>query len=147
MAVEHGSRSCYNRGCRRPECVAAERAYNQKRRTVKKTGSTSTKRLSTVNSGADAVVSPLHAVPSPEREPGPTESAVLAEIEGLSTADSRPGVVALALAHARVLDDPVAVSQHASNGRQLRETLDALRKGADARGGRLASVRQIGRTG
>jgi len=69
----------------------------------------------------------------------------MAEIEGLSTA-ARPGLVEVALAHARVLDDPVAISQHAANGHRLAEALRELRKGADQGRGRLASVRQAAHT-
>jgi len=68
---------------------------------------------------------------------------VLAEISGLSTAASRPGLIQVALALARVLDDPVAIAQHAASGHRLAEALDRLRKGADSGRGTLANVRQI----
>lgn len=132
--VVHGTRSCYSRGCRQPECVAAQREYNANLRKRK--------------SNNETTRAPVRALPTPTPPQQPStgatvEEAVRAEIDGLSTASSRPGLVAVALAHARVLDDPVAISQHASNGHRLAEALEKLRKGSESQVGRLAAVRQI----
>jgi hypothetical protein len=74
---------------------------------------------------------------------GDNESGVRAEIESLSTAQSRPALVAMAITLAKSLDNPLNVSQWNQNSKNLRETLTDLRKGADAKQGRLASVRTL----
>ena len=140
MAAQHGTRTRYNTGCRCVDCKQAARDYDKARR----------QRLNAAKHNP-APVTALSQVPdiSPvlDHEAGRVESGVLAEIGSLSTTASRQGLVEIAIALARVLDSPLAIAQHASAAHRLSETLDKLRKGADGRTGRLASVRQMTRRG
>ena len=79
--------------------------------------------------------------------PGPVEAGVLAEIEGLQQTSERPGLAQMALSLARVMDDPKAVNQKPAAAAKLAELLDKLRKGADSRKSKLASVREMTRPG
>ena len=138
MAVQHGTRTKYNAGCRCDACKQANSDYNrtrgQSKRAAKHGPGTVTK-LPTAT--------PVAVLAEPE--PGRVEAGVMNEIGSLSTADSRQGLVEIAIALARVLDSPLAIAQHASAAHRLSETLDKLRKGADSRKGRLAAVRQMTR--
>ena len=123
-AAKHGTRHRYNDGCRCEDCTAANAAYQQQYR-------------------ERPVVVPLSAPVTPQTfEPGPVESGVEAEIAGL--AEARPGLAQAALALARVLDNPKAVSSHPPAAKVLAALLDKLRS-ASARGrsGRLAVVRAM----
>lgn len=136
MAAQHGSRTRYNAGCRCDACKQASRDYDKIRR----------QRMLASKHGPAAVT----ALPTPPAaataEPGPNEAAVRAEIDGLSTAESHPGLVAVAIRNAQVLDSPLAIAQVPSSSKVLMEALEKLRKGADARKGKLAAVRQMTRT-
>jgi hypothetical protein len=68
---------------------------------------------------------------------------VLAEIQALGSS-ARPGLVAAAVAMARILDNPKAVSSQPPAARVLTSLLDKLRS-ASAQGprGRLAVVRTM----
>lgn len=79
----------------------------------------------------------------PVREAGEVEKSVRAELAGLKSAESRPGLVAAAIAMAKVLDNRVAVSQHPSAARQLQSVLTDLHKGGAADRSRLAVVRKM----
>ena len=136
MAVQHGTRTKYNSGCRCDECKQASRDYAKSRAQAmraKKHGGATLTTLPTIA-----------AAPTPEA--GRVESGVLAEIDGLSTAASRQGLVEIAIALARVLDSPLAIAQHPSAAHRLSETLDKIRKGSDTRQGKLASVRSMTRS-
>lgn len=139
MAVQHGTRTMYNRGCRCEGCVQSNRDYNKARGQAIR-----------ARKHAPATVTKLPTGPTlaavPDHEPGRVESGVLAEITGLSTASSRQGLVEIAIALARVLDSPLAIAQHASAAHRLSETLDKIRKGADNRKGKLAAVRSMTRS-
>ena len=135
MPTNHGTRTCYNTGCRCDPCVQASRDYDKKRR----------QKMLASKHGGGASVTTLPTSANADHEPGMTESAVLAEIAGLSSADSRPGLVAVAITLARVCDSPLAIAQHPSAGHRLSETLDKLRKGTDGKTGRLAAVRSMTR--
>jgi hypothetical protein len=74
---------------------------------------------------------------------GAVEAAVELEITGLAQAEARPGLAQAALALARIMDNPKAISQQPAASKSLAEILDKLRKGADARKSRLASVRSM----
>lgn len=137
MAAQHGSRTRYNAGCRCDQCKQAARDYDKARRLARAAAATSPATVT-------ALPSPAPAGPA---EPGRVESGVLTEIDGLSTAADRPGLVEVAIALARVLDSPLAIAQHPSAAHRLSETLDKIRKGADSRAGKLASVRQMVRAG
>lgn len=136
MASEHGTKTRYNHGCRCDECKNASRKYDQARRLRTKAaavdGSAPT-RIRTAQLEVDT------------GEPGRVEAGVLAEIEGLSTAASRQGLVEVAISLARVLDKPLAISQHPAAAHRLSETLDKLRQGADQKAGKLATVRSMTR--
>ena len=75
--------------------------------------------------------------------PGPVEAGVQAEIEGLQQTLDRPGVAQMALALARILDDPRAKSQQPAAAANLANLLDKLHKGADAKKSKLAAVRSM----
>ena len=126
MATRHGTRSTYNAGCRCDRCLQAENEYAKSRRR-----------------GSASVTSLAAPAIETDREMGDNESGVRAEIESLSTAQSRPALVAMAITLAKSLDNPLNVSQWNQNSKNLRETLTDLRKGADAKQGRLASVRTL----
>lgn len=135
MAAEHGSRTRYNAGCRCDACKLASRDYDKMRRQRMLAGK-----------HAPATVTKLPtSLNSESYQPGPNESAVMAEIAGLSTAASHPGLVAVAIRNAQVLDSPLAIAQVPSSSKVLMEALEKLRKGADGKTGRLASVRQMTR--
>jgi hypothetical protein len=74
--------------------------------------------------------------------PGPVEAGVEAEIAGL--AEARPGLAQIALAMARLLDNPRAVATQPAAAKVLAALLDKLRS-ASARGrrGALALVREM----
>ena len=124
MAAKHGTRHRYNDGCRCEDCTAANAAYQQQYR-------------------ERPVLVPLSAPVTPRSvEPGPVEAGVEAEIAGL--ADARPGLVQAALAMARVLDNPKAVSSQPPAAKVLATLLDKLRSAsALGRRGRLAEVRAM----
>ena len=136
MASQHGSRTRYNSGCRCDECKKASRDYDKIRR-----------QRMLASKHAPATV---YALPQPADiqggEMGPVETAVMAQIALLSTAETRPGLVAIASAMAKVLDSPLAIAQHGSTGKNLAEILEKIGKGSDARQGKLASVRSMTRS-
>lgn len=135
MAVQHGTRSRYNAGCRCDECKKAASDYHklrgQRQRATKL---------------APATVTAIGSAPSAPPECGRVEAGVIAELDELSSAAARPGLVEIAVALARVLDSPLAIAQHASAAHRLSETLDKIRKGSDARKGKLAAVRSMTRS-
>ena len=72
------------------------------------------------------------------------ESAVLAEINALDGSTVRPGLAAAAVAMARILDNPKAVSSQPPAARVLTSSLDKLRSAsAQGRRGRLSVVRTM----
>jgi hypothetical protein len=78
--------------------------------------------------------------------PGAVETGVQAEIYGV--ADARPGLVQVALALARILDDPNAVNQQPAAAKTLTAILDKLQQaGAAARRGGLALLREMSKRG
>jgi len=78
--------------------------------------------------------------------PGRVEAGVLAEIESLTTASKRPGLVEAALAMARMLDSPLNSAQHPQACARLVAALGELRVGADSRTGWLSEVRKMSGT-
>lgn len=69
-------------------------------------------------------------------------SAVLDEIDAMGT-HTRPGLAAAALALARVLDNPKAMSTQPAAARVLITTLDKLHSSLTQPRGRLACVRAL----
>lgn len=135
MAAQHGTRTRYNTGCRCDACKQASRDYDKIRR-----------QRMLASKHAPATVTKLPTLTNAdEGEPGRVEAAVIAEIAGLSTAESRPSLVEAARSMAKVLDSPLNISQHAACVGKLQEVMKELRKGADSRAGKLAAVRQMTR--
>jgi len=122
--TRHGTRTTYNAGCRCDKCSQAENEYAKSRRN----GATVT------SIGPDA-----------EKPMGDNEAGVRAQVANLSTAESRPALVAMAITLAKSLDNPLNVSQWNANSKNLRETLAELQRGADARVSKLSSVRSMSR--
>jgi hypothetical protein len=138
MAAKHGTRRCYNEGCRCDECKEAARAYWRDYQARKAAGEPT-------HSGIPADVWQFHHPKPAEPEPavGRVEKGVIAELEGLAQADARPGLTQTVLALARLMDDPKAKNQQPAAAAKLAELLRELRKGMDARKSRLASVRAM----
>lgn len=136
--VEHGTRSMYITGCRCSGCKLAESEYQRGRR---RRGIKPGKTLASVPVLPVTANSEQSKVPV--QPPGPVEAGVLAELEGLTAAARRPGLVQGALAMARLLDSPLNVPQHAPAMARLQAALDELRRGADSRKGWLADVRRM----
>jgi hypothetical protein len=125
MTLRHGTRYRYSKGCRCDDCAEAARIYHRDYRLRKLVG--------------PVVVD----VPDSGDGPGPVKAGVTEEIDGLA-AQARPGLAQAALAVARVLDNPRAVSSHPAAAKVLASLLDKLRA-ASARGrrGGLALVRTM----
>lgn len=135
MSASHGTRRRYNEGCRCDDCKAAEAVYRSNYRQRKASGEPV---------GPQGRVVPISApMVEVHDEPGRVEAGVLAELEGLTQADERPGLKETALALARILDSPKAVNQQPAAAAKLADLLDKLRKGADAKKSKLASVRAM----
>ncbi len=142
MTGQHGTRTRYNAGCRCEPCKVANAEYAKQYAQVRRAEKVKPGAVTSIRAAKSAP----KAAPSPESAgPGEVEAAVIAELAGLSTAGSRPGLMQVAISLARVLDTPSAVAQHASAAHRLSETLDKLRKGADAKSSKLAAVRQMTR--
>lgn len=99
---------------------------------------------------APGTVSPIRSVnAAPAAVPAPAlgeaELAVIAELATLTSAETRKAAAAGALAMARILDNPNAISQQPQAMARLMAVMDALRQGAGRRKGRLASVQAITR--
>ena len=69
--------------------------------------------------------------------------AVAREIEGLAGVDTKPGLVAAAMAMARLLDNPVAIAQHPTAVARLMDVMTDLRKGGKKDRGKLAAARDM----
>ncbi len=77
-------------------------------------------------------------------EPAPVESAVVAELDTLSAATDRPGVAQTALALARILDNPRAVSSQPPAAKVQVSLLDKMRSASvQGRRCRLSLVRTM----
>lgn len=140
MAGEHGTRYRYVQGCRCSECKRAHRLYAADLQKRHATGDVAPR---------VRVASAVFAGDSGELAAGPgrVEVAITQELEGLAQAAARPGLVETALAMARILDNPRSVSQQPAAAGKLADILDRLRKGSDQRKSRLASVRDMAKTG
>jgi hypothetical protein len=125
MTAKHGTRRRYVEGCRCADCTEANRLYFRQRR---------------AGESPAVVVSP----PQEPSGPGPVESAVVIELATLPAATDRPGLAQMALALARILDNPKAVSSQPPAARMLTTLLERLRlSSARAHRGRLAVVRAM----
>jgi hypothetical protein len=93
--------------------------------------------------GQPTTLTPVTTDPdSPPPEPGKTEAAVIAELDGLEMTPGRLALAALALVLARDLDNDRLAASHAALSRELRSTLEALRQNTAGAGGKLALVSQ-----
>ena len=137
MAARHGTANRYNQGCRCEDCKDSHRlraaAYRQRR-------------VAGETRSPVANVSPL-AAGAPQSGPGPVEVGVGAELSDL--ADARPGLAQIALALARLMDNPRAVNQQPAAAKALVTLLDKLLRSASAQGrrGGLALVRAMAEKG
>jgi hypothetical protein len=126
MTIRHGTRYRYTQGCRCDDCKNANTLYLRRRRERQLTGEVTQSESREANAS-----------------PGPVESGVTAEIDGLA-AQARPWLAQAALALARILDNPKAISQQPAAAKTLATLLDKLRS-ASVRGrrGNLALVRTM----
>jgi hypothetical protein len=130
MTLRHGTRYRYTQGCRCDDCKNANTLYLRRRRERQLTGEVTQSESREANAS-----------------PGPVESGVTAEIDGLA-AQARPGLAQAALCLARLMDNPRAVNQHASSAKVLATLLDKLRAvSARGRRGGLALVRTMTKDG
>ena len=121
----HG-RGRYNAGCRCPTGRAANREHSRQRR----------------SEGLTAVPPVAGSPPQPEFTDGPVTEAVRAQLAGTATALERPGLYAVAIRLAQLLDNPSAAPQFAGAGHRLTEILTTLSKSSTQRG-RLHAVRNM----
>jgi hypothetical protein len=118
MSAKHGTRRCYVGGCHCDACKAANRNYERER----------------VARWANGLTRPVVAEVAPSG-PGPVETAIRQEIEGLALAAARPSLVETAVSLGKILDNPRAISQQPAAAGKLVDILDTLHKRAVPRGG------------
>lgn len=132
MALEHG-RTRYTRGCRCAVCKAAERDYQRDRY----------RRQRGLPVDPPAAWKPSVVISPPVSPPdGCVVAAVRAELATAPAAVERPGLTAVALALAEILDDKRHVATQPAAARQLVAILGTLSKGTQRRG-KLAAVRSM----
>ena len=132
MTLEHG-RTRYTRGCRCSVCKGAERDYQRdryRRQRGLRVDSPGPPKLDVV----DSLTVSSHD--------GFVVAAVRAELDGASAAVERPGLTAVALALAEILDDPKHVAVQPAAARQLVAILVTLSKRTNRRG-KLAAVKSM----
>lgn len=136
MAAKHGTRRRYVEGCRCAPCTEAnsEWARDYRARRAADTGALFKERKV-------AEIEPVVTLAQP-RTPSPVESGVLAELSG-TVVQARPGLAAAALAMARLLDNPRAVSQQPAAAKVLAALLEKLHSASGGRRGNLALVRTM----
>lgn len=127
MAARHGTRSKYNEGCRCESCSLAEANYQKTRRH-------GTAKVTHIRVGGDTLNGRV------ERGPGPMELALNAVVANVPTADKRPDLVEGARAMARILDNPLTVSQQPQALARYHEAMEKLLKGTEKKS-KLAAVR------
>jgi len=120
----HG-RSRYNAGCRCGACRTANREHSRQLRAKF-----------------------LMPVPRAEGSPpadfvdGPVTLAVRAQLTGLPAAEDRPGLVAIAIRLAQLMDNQSAVPQFSAAAKVLSDILGVLSR-QSRRPGRLTAVRDM----
>lgn len=124
--TSHGRRG-YRQGCRCDQCKSAESKYQRDLKRRKQYGDLA----SVAEFPASDPVSPVDSV----------EAAVRAEVEGLSS--PRQGLVAAAIALAKVLDDPRATSTKPAAAGKLADMLESLRKSGDQKKSKLTAIRSM----
>ena len=78
----------------------------------------------------------------PTAPTGVVVEAVQTQIDRMGAAESRPGLAAIAVRLAELLDNPLALPQHPAAAGRLIELLGKLAQD-QRRGGRLAAVREM----
>lgn len=143
--AEHGTRQCYADGCRLPECKAAQAQYRREHK-ARQLGVVTDfpKAGRRPKTAAEQVAAP---VPSSQGSVGWYEQQVLDELATLTSAETRKGAAASAIALARVMDNPNAVNSHVAAAKALPGLLEDLRKGSARKKGRLASVQSMVKPG
>jgi hypothetical protein len=128
MSDNEHDRNAYILGCRCATCTAANKeyqiAYRRRSRMKRK-----------VTAGVE------------DSGPGRVEAAVQLEVDQLGVAEQRPGLVAAALAMARILDTEGAVTSQPAACRQLMVALAELHRVPVSRRGRLAVVQKLSTKG
>ena len=134
MPANHGTHSRYSQGCR---CDACREGHRLKARAYKER-----KEAGQVRPRAELEGRSEFPNVSERIGPGPVEVGVEAEIGDV--AGARPGVAAVALAMARLLDDPKARNQAPAAAKVLVSVLDKLcATSARQRRGGLSVVREM----
>ena len=136
MAAKHGTGRCYREGCRCDDCRLAMREYNADLRRRKAAG------IPTGPSGK-VVSLPSTAANTRAAGPGPVEAAVLEEISDLQLTSDRPGLAAMAVSLAQLMDDGASKGKRPEAAAKLEQILEKLHKGADAKKSKLATVRAM----
>lgn len=151
-AAKHGTRQRYKQGCSCDPCKAAEAAYKReqrRRRNARNAAGEDAAPLAIVQAiipkPATSATEPEDPERGAERQPGPVEAAIRAQLGALSTVEARAGEAEMAYALAKLLDNPKALPQHSAAAHRLSELIDKLRKGADKKTGKLAAVRKMTR--
>lgn len=148
---ERHGRARYRHGCRCEQCKQAESDYQRARRQRKNEevgdfAAPTPRGLRVLRSSDNTVLTSDDGKTSqPDELEVPANSvveAVSAEIEALG-GTPRPGLAATALALARILDNPKAVSTQPAAAAKLSDLLAQLHKGADGRKSKLAAVRAM----
>lgn len=136
----HGTRASYQAGCVCDLCKEAEAAYRRDRRRLKReaVGEFAEPQVTSLSlvtgDGPGTVTAQVSSV-------GAVEAAVQQEIEGLGS--DRAGLKQTVLALARIMDNPKAISTQPAAAAKLADMLETLRKSADVRKSKLASIRSM----
>ena len=126
----HG-RARYTKGCRCGVCREANRAYGRKYRARR-----------VIHAVPDAQADTEDTAGTEQPQTGIVVAAVQAQLDDLGTAEHRPGLAAIAVKLAELLDNPLALPQHPAAAGRLVELLVKLTR-EQRRGGRLAAVRDM----
>ena len=135
MAVADHGRRRYQQGCRCDQCRLAEAEYqkrNRQRRAAKALKAVQDQPESDDTEPSEDAAGPVSVV-----------AAVALEVDGLAGVDGKPGLVATALAMAKILDNPVAIAQHPAAAARLMDLMSDLRKGGKKQHGKLAAARDM----
>ena len=147
--ADHGTRQSYADGCRCPQCKAAQAKYHREYKARKAGADIPVAPQGHPRKGASVTALPVaeqaRRVGKPAPGAGAAETAVLEELATLTSAETRKGAAQAALAMARILDNPGALTQQPAAAARLTTILEDLRKGSARRKGRLASVQQMTR--
>ena len=137
------SESCYSSGCRSDLCKQAASVARRERRRLAREAVGELSGLDTDRTDRTPVVSvPVNNASTSVNADISVVTAVLEEVQVLD-ATARPGLVAAAIAMARILDNPKAISSQPPAAGQLINIINQLRKGAQGGRPKLASVRQM----